>query len=398
MPDIIDADGLQVKTAAQIRAELEADLREIYGADINLDQNSPDGQLVGIMTQQAVDLRELAVQINNGFDPDRAVGRILDERVVINNIERNGGTYTIQPVSITVDRTLTLQGLDQDFNNINGTGFTVQDDAGNQFILVDTTVLTTGTTSLNFRAKEIGRVETVIGTIQNAVTIVLGVTVINNPSAALQTGQAEETDAQLRLRRQQSVALASNGYLNGLLGEVLSLAGVTDARLYENYTNIVDSDGIPPHATWLIVEGGANTDIGQAYYENKSYGSNMKGAVEVPIITASGGLFTALFDRPQARDLYIRFEIQRTVPLYVFDLDVIKDTIAEGLVYKIGDFAETSLVTVAALAGIAAQGGGGVPVNVEISDDNITWYDYLNPPTLDSKWTLDSSRIEITEL
>lgn len=398
MPDILDANGLSVKTAAEIQAELVQGFKDIYGNDINVDQNSPDGQLIGILTQMSVDLRELAVQINNGFDPDRAVGRILDERVVINNIERAGGTFTIIPITLVVDRTVTLQGLDAAFNDINGVGYTVQDNSGTQFILIDTDTLTAGSHSLNFRAKDIGRVETTIDTITSPVTIVLGVTSINNPSAALEIGQNEETDAQLRLRRQQSVALASTGYLNGMLGDILALDGVTDAKLYENYTNVTDGDGIPPHATWLVVEGGANDDIGNVYYENKSYGSNMKGAVEVNIITASGGLFTAKFDRPTAVDLYIRFDIQPTVPLFVFDLDAIKEFIVENLIYKIGDYAETSLVTVAAMGGITSQGGGGVPLNVEISDDGIAWVDFLDVAALDDKWTLDVSNITITEL
>lgn len=396
MPDIINANGLQVKTAEEIRQELENGLRNIYGADINLDQNSPDGQLVGILTQFSVDIRELAVQINNNFNPDRAFGRLLDERVVINDIERNGGTYTITDIDITVDRTVTLQGLDAAFNDINGQGYTVQDNAGNQFILIDTATITAGVHSLSFRARELGRVETTIGTITNPVTVVIGVTNIDNGSAPTTIGQAEETCAQLRVRRQRSVALSSTGYLNGLLGDVLALGGVTDAVLYENVTDSVDVDGIPAHGIWLVAEGGANTDIGNTIYENKSYGANMKGDVEVNIVTASGGLFVAKFDRPTAQDLYIRFEIQRTVPLYVFDLDSIKQYIVDNLVYSIGDYSETSLVTAQAVAGIANQGGGGVPINVELSDDDLVWTDFLEVPTLDSKWTLDVSRIEIT--
>lgn len=396
MPDIINENGLQVKTAPEIRADLEGKFRGIYGADINLEQNSPDGQLVGIFTQMAVDIRELLVQINNGFNPDRADGRILDERVVINNIQRNGGTYTITDVDITVDRTVDLQGLDADFNELNGQGFTVQDDAGNQFILIDSVTLTAGTTSLSFRARQMGRIETTIGTIINPVTIVIGVTGINNDSAPTTIGQSEETSPQLRVRRQRSVALASTGYLNGLLGDVLSLDGVTDAKIYENRTNSTNGAGLPPHSTWLIVEGGANTDIADQIYGNKSYASNLKGDVEVNIITASGDLFVAKFDRPDAVDLYIRFDIQRTVPLYVFDQTVIKQYIVDNLSYKIGSFAETSFVTAAAVSGITQQGGGGVPINVEISDDGTTWSDFMDVPTLQSKWTLDISRIAIT--
>lgn len=398
MPDILNATGLTVKTLPEITADLQTALRAVYGADINLDQNSPDGQLVGILAQQGADIRELALQIYNGFDPDRAVGRVLDERVVINNIQRMGGTYTIQEVDLTITQTVTLQGLDALFNDPDGTGYTVQDDAGNQFILVDTVTLTPGSYSKNFRARQIGRVETVIGTITNPVTIVNGVSTIYNSSAPLEIGQNEETDAQLRTRRQQSVALASTGYLNGLLGAVLALDGVTDAKLYENYGDTIDANGIPAHGTWLVVEGGANSDIGNTYYERKSYGSNMKGAVSYNIVTASGGLFTAKFDRPSAVDLYIRFKIQRTVPLFVFDQVAIRTYIAENLSYKIGVFAETSLVTVAAIAAIASQGGGGVPIDVEISDDGITWTDYMDVPSLDSKWTLDVSRVTITAI
>lgn len=396
MPDIIDANGLQVKTFTEIRQDLETGLRAIYGNDINLDQNSPDGQLVGIVAQVATDLRELLVQINNSFDPDQALGRLLDERVVINNIERIGGTYTIQPISITTDRTVSLQGLDAAFNDPNGTGYTVQDNSGNRFILVDSETFTAGTYSRNFRAQQIGQVEVITGTITTPVTVVQGVTAINNPSAALEIGQREETDSQLRVRRQRSVALASNGYLNGLLGDILALDGVTAAKLYENYTDTTDGLGVPPHSTWLIVEGGANDDIAKTYYENKSYGSGMLGAVDVDIVTASGAIFTALFDRPDAADLHIRFDLKKTVPLFVFNLDTVKNYIADNLFYEIGDFAETSAVTAAAVAGIAAQGGGGVPINVEISDDGTTWVDYLAAPDPKTKWTLDVSRIAIT--
>ena len=152
MPDILDAQGLQVKTAQEILSDLSADFRNIYGNDINIDQNSPDGQILGIVTQMATDLRELLVQVNNGFDPDRAIGRILDERVVINNIERVGATYTVINIDITVNQTVTLQGLDGNYNDPNATAYTVQDNAGNQFILADTTTLVSGTHSLTFRA------------------------------------------------------------------------------------------------------------------------------------------------------------------------------------------------------------------------------------------------------
>lgn len=400
MPDILDANGLQISTVTEVRQSLVQDFQDAYGPDINVDQNSPDGQIIGIFAQMAVDLRELLLEVYNSFDPDRAVGRQLDERVAINNIQRAGGTFTILDIDITVNQTVDLPGLDAAFNDVNGVGYTVQNNAGAKFILIDTATVTAGTHTLSFRAETIGQVEVVVNTVTNPTTIVIGVTGINNPSAPTSIGQNEETDAQLRQRRQRSVGLASTGYLNGLLGAVLALDGVTDAALYENVTDTTDGDGIPGHGIWLIAEGGSNTDIANQIYGRKTDGANMKGDVSVNITTASGAIFTAKFDRPEAVDLYIRFKIQRVGnnPSFTFSESSIKNYMVANLVYGIGDFAETSSVTAAALAGINAQGGNGVPVDAEVSSDGLAWVDYLATPTKDSKFTLDASRITITAI
>jgi hypothetical protein len=396
MPDVIDATGLTVMTAAEITAQLNSGLQGIYGADINLDQNSPDGQMVGILTQMAVDIREMIVSVNNGFDPDQAQGVILDQRVTINDIQREGGTYTIQPIDLVIGSTVTLVGLDGSFDNPNGTGYTVQDGSGNQFILITTETFTAGSYTRNFRAKNIGLVNVPVDTITIPVTIVLGVSSVNNNSAAITVGETQETDAQLRTRREQSTALSTTGYLNGLLGAIKAISGVTEAELYENKTGVTDANGIPPHCIWLIVAGGSSSDIGNEMYNRKSYGCDMKGDVTYDIVTASDALFTAQWDTPNAIDLYIRFTIQRTVPGFTFDEDSIKTYIATNLSFTIGQAANTAGVVVAALAALAAQGGGGVPVLAEISDDGISYTDYLTTPTLKDEWTLDTSRISIT--
>lgn len=396
MPDIIDATGLTVQTAAEITANLVAGLQTIYGVDINVDQNSPDGQWVGILTQMGVDIRELAVAVNAGFDPDQAVGAILDQRVTINNIQRIGGTYTVQPIDITVNTTVALQGLDGNFSDPNGTGYTVQDSAGNQFILSASVTLTAGTSTQDFRAQQIGQVNVPIDTITNPVTIIPGVVSVNNSSAAISVGQNQETDGQLRLRRQKSIALASNGYLNGLLGTVLALPGVTEAVLYENATGTTDANGIPGHSIWLVVAGGATSDIANALYGKKSAGSGMKGAITFDITTASGALFVAKWDNPSPEPLYIKFTIKTTVTGFSFDQTAIKTTMANNLAYGIGAFADTSEPTLQAVLAIAAQGGGGVPVLMQISNDGSSWTDYLTPTDVGTQFTVAIANIDIT--
>jgi uncharacterized phage protein gp47/JayE len=396
MPDSIGTNGLTISTATEINTALTTGFQGIYGADINVDSNSPDGQAIGIFTQENIDLREFLVSVNNSFDPDQAQGALLDQRCAINNVRRIGGTYTVQPVDVTVNATVTLQGLDANYNNPNGTAYTVQDSQGNQYILAETTTITAGLHSLEFRAQKIGAVSVPINTITTPLTIIAGVTTVNNSSAPLTVGVNQESDPALRVRRSRSVANATTGYLNGLLAAILALPGVTEAALYENVTSAVDANGIPAHGIWLVVAGGANSDIGNAIYLRKSYGANMKGSQTFPIVTPSGVEFLAQWDNPTPEPLYILFTIKRTVPGFDFSQDAIKQYMASNSSYEIGQFAETSLITATALNAINSQGGGGVPVLVQISNDNATWTDYLNTATLASEFTVAAANITIS--
>lgn len=395
MTNLIDQNGLQINTLAETINNIVVGLQGIYGTGINVDQNSPDGEAVGISAQAVIDLLEFIVSVNNGFDPDQAIGAILDQRVAINNIQRQGGTYTVQPIDITVSTTVTLQGLDANYNSPNGTGFTVQDSSGNEFILANSQTFTAGTTTVNFRAQQIGIVNVPTNTVNVPVTIVAGVTSVNNSTAAESVGQTQETDAQLRTRRQQSVALSTTGYDNGLLGAIQALSGVTEAVLYDNRTGATVNTMVP-HSIWLIVAGGANSDIANAIYNRISDGCNQNGLQMLNITTPSGTIFTAKWDQPTAERLYVKFTLQQTVPNFSFSTSAIQNYIAANQAYAIGQYAETSSLTAAAQAAIASQGGGGVPLLMQVSSDNITFTDYLTTTGINYQFTLAAGDIAIT--
>lgn len=396
MPDSFDANGLTVKTASEITTDLTTGLQGIYGADINVAQNSADGQSIGITTQTGVDVRELLVQVNASFDPDEAVGVILDQRCAINGVVRVAGSYSIFPIDITVSKTVALQGLDANFNSATGVGYTVQDSSGNKFILVDSVTLTPGLTTVDFRAALIGAVSVPVNTITTPVTIISGVTIVNNSSAAISIGNNEETDPQLRVKRQKSVANNSQGYLNGLKGALLNLPGVIDAEVYENTGSTVDANGIPAYGMWAIVDGGANSDIAQTIMFKRGYSCPQKGSVVVDILSPSGVLVPNKFDRPTAENLWLSFTIKTTTPDFSFDTDSIADYIAENLSYEVGAFAETSAPTTVAAAAITSFGGGGVAVLMQVSTDGVTYTDFLEPTDPAHQFTLDPTRIIIT--
>ena len=396
MGDTFDATGLTVETASELTSILTAGFQGIYGADIQVDQNSPDGQVIGILTQLGVDIREFLVSINNSFDPDQAVGAQLDQRCAINGIPRVGATYTNQPIDITVNKTVTLQGLDANYNESNGVGFTVSDGSGNQFILGTTTTLSAGTTAIDFRAAKIGAISVPVDTITTPVTIVAGVTGVNNSSAAISVGQNEETDVQYRVRRQRSVSLTSSGYLNGLRAKLLALAGVTAAEVYENVLSYADSNGIPANGIWAIVAGGANADIANTIYQTKSAGTPTKGSVTVNKTNSNGIIVPINWDTPAAESLYLKFTIKTTVAGFSFNTTAIENYIAANLSYEVGAFAETSIPTACAAAAIASLGGGGVPVLMQVSTDGSTWSDFVTPATLASQFTVAAANISVS--
>ena len=397
MANVFDADGLQVSTREEWITYFTEQFQQIYGADINLGSDTPDGQLINIIVQVILDLQDLLVQINNGFDPDFAMGNILDQRVAINGIQRQAGTYTVTPITVVNNQSVNLYGLDQDAQDI----YTVEDNAGNRWLLQETQLgLSAGSHSLSFRAELPGAQLTVPNTITIPVTIVLGVTSVNNPTTYTTLGVNEESDAQLKVRRSRSVSLASQGYLAGLLAALENIDGVTSAYVYENTTSSTDSDGVPGHSIWVIVAGtGADADIADAIYRKRNAGCGMYGDQSYSVEQVDGSFFTVYWDEVVTQNLFIKFTATSINGTTLPNIESIRDdlpasfvpTVYEevninGLATAVQDIDSNTLVTSAGfsdgetqvftLSGIAASGTFKVNYNGNESAA-INWNDAI---------------------
>lgn len=396
----ISSSGLIVKDYNTLLEEIQTGLNSIYapdGDEINFDSETPDGQFTNIVTQLGSDVRELAQEVYNSFNPDNCSGSVQDSRYALNFITRNGGTFTIQNIDVTVNQTVTLQGLDANYNETDATAYTVSDNAGNLWYLIDTTTLQSGTHSLPFRSKNMGLVQPVIGTITTQVTTVLGVTSVNNSVAPTTLGVEQETDALFRVRRNRSTERRGLNNIDAMLSQILDLEGVSDATTHVNPETTTDSTGTPAGQVWVIVEGGANSDIAEVIYTN-SCGRGMRGEVEVDVPAVSGQIFKVKFDRPTPVPLYLKFDFQLTVQLSAVNLSGIKSTIAENLIYSLNEDAETSKPTCAAKDAIEQNGGGGFALNMQISIDGSNWKDYIPSASLANKFVVDTTRITINTI
>lgn len=393
MSDTLDGDGLTLKTLPELVEELEIGVKDIYGDDVNVSADSPDGQLINIIAQAGIDLRELIEDVYTSFDPDQAEGTVLDQRAAINGLKRNGGTFTVTPVDITVDRSVTLTGLDEDSSELEIPSgvYTVKDDAGNQFVLLDTITLSAGTHSLSFRAEKLGAVQVSVDTITTAVTAKAGVTGINNTAGVSTQGVDEESDAAFRTRRQRSVAIASVGFLDSIESAILDLDGVTACLAEENNTDVVDSNGTPGHTLWIIVEGGSDADIGNVIYAKKSAGAGLRGDEVVTIDRPNGRTIDIKFDRPGSEDLYARFNVT-VIGGGVIDTDNLKKQVVENVLYEIGQDASADEI----VCFVKTINQKYRITGAEVSKDGAIWDEVVSPDSISSKFSLDVSRITIS--
>lgn len=394
MPNILDANGLQVTTVPEITASLTAAFQAIYGSDINVGSNSPDGQLIGILAQNIQDVLETLLQVYNSFNPDSAFGTVLDARVAMNGIQRKDGTFTQAQVAVTVSQALTLLGLDAVLSNPNLTAFTVADDAGNQFQLVTTHAFVgAGTTTLTFQSAVIGQIQTTANTIQTVVTSQLGVTSVNNPTTASDIeGLPEETDPQLKIRRAASFYLQAVGPADALRAALLNVSDISDAYVVENDTNGTVNT-VPAHSIWVIVNGGTFPEIANVIYTKKAPGCGMKGSNSQIVVRPQGNSFTAQWDAALTQTLTIRATLVPKIPGQTFDLVKDKNALADVLLYKLGQSPNIGDIVVA-MQLIEPEAILSV-VNVS-KDAGVTWENIVSPDTAQKYFVTSPANITLS--
>ena len=279
MPNKIDQNGLQVNSLTEVLSALVTSFNNIYGSNINLDQNTPDAQLLNIFAQMIVGNAELLQDINASFDPDQAVGVILDQRVKLNGITRKQGSYTKVYVEVSFNDSTTIKGLDQYPVD---ECFQVSDDSGNILVCEQTTSGVNGEThTVSFRALNYGALIFNAGSITKIATPQLGVELVNNVNAQYFTGNNEESDVELRVRRtSNALQRASVGELEELNASLLNIEGVNFVNILENDGDSSDANGIPAKGIWIILDqvedDEVTKNIGTVIYKKRILGTPMK--------------------------------------------------------------------------------------------------------------------------
>lgn len=322
----VDATGLHYPDYPTVLDYLKAEYRTIYGADTYLEADSQDGQWVAIMALAMFDTIQVASAVYNSFSPLTAQSDALSRNVKINGIRRLDASYSTVDVKIIGQAGATI---------INGQVEDVQNQKWN--LPANVIIPVGGEITVTATAAEIGAKNASIGSVNKIATPTLGWQSVNNLTAAI-IGDSVETDAELRVRQAVSTALPSQTILDGTVGAVASVAGVSRFKGYENDTSATDADGIPSHSIAIVVEGGDAQAIGEAIALKKTAGTGTHGTTSVITYDRYGVPNTIKFFRPTTATIGVEITINPLVGYTTGFADLIKQAVKDlinGL--QIGD-------------------------------------------------------------
>jgi len=128
-------------------------------------------------------------------------------------------------------------------------------------------------------------------------------------------GRALETDAELRLRREELLRISGAGTVEAIRSTIRNITGVGQVFVFENATNAVDGFGRPPKSFEAVVQGGVDQDIGETIWATKPAGIETfkepgPNGVTVVVTDSQGADHDVDFSRPTELRMYIAVTVQ----------------------------------------------------------------------------------------
>src|SRR5216684_1655164 len=333
--------GFIPKAITDITADLQAAMKSAFGASINVTPQSRFGQIIGIIAERYLELWNLAGAVHAAFNPDNALGQDLV------NVAAITGTLPVIPTSSTVTETLTgtpntlcpagrqvaVQGTLSVFNTLADATITAltawaayspllgdrRTNGGNAYQCITAGTSVTGPSGTGADIIDGGTAHwTYLGVGTGAIDVAMSsaltgpiiastrtLTLIQTPIAGWSSainlldavlGVAVESTAAFRLRREAELHGLGRAAVQAIQAAILKLTGVTACTVFENTTDAVNSDGMPPHSTAICT----------AIFQNAAAGINTTGnQASINITDSQGIVHPIFFSRPVLVSIYV---------------------------------------------------------------------------------------------
>lgn len=276
----ITPQGPVKKTLAEYKADREQDWKDAFGPDLNVDPETPQGQIIGIESFALSEADDSVINVANLLSIFDAVGLQLDGLFSLLAIVRIPASKTLVTVELAgVPATLIPSGSK------------CKTTTGDQFIIRDDVTLDgTGNASGVAQAVEFGPVQVAINTLTQIVDVVPGWETVDNAAAGV-PGEDQESDEDYLRRYLQSLSKNARSPLDSVLASVLAVETVTSAQVAENDTDtqiIIDGVTFEPFSIGVAVQGGVDQDIAEAIQIKKTIGAFTNGTTTVTVPQAQG--------------------------------------------------------------------------------------------------------------
>lgn len=296
----ITANGFVAKPLADIKTDLEASFRTIFGNSIDLSPDSAMSEIIGTFAERLADAWQLGQGIYTQAFPDGSQGVGLDQIAALTGTARKPATFSkvdcvcsgTPGTVISANRTISVLGTGAKFKNPS-----------------PGTIGGGGTITIEFQAVESGPVTAPAGTLTVIETPVAGWSSVTNPLDQKLLGTEIESDSALRLRRELSLRALGGASLDAIRAGLLEVANVTSAQVFENPTDATDMNGLPPHAIECVVAGGANSEVAAKIFERKPGGIPTYGTSSESVVDLSFATHTVNFSRPTTLNVYVTINV-----------------------------------------------------------------------------------------
>ncbi|MDF7667458.1 baseplate J/gp47 family protein [Orbaceae bacterium ESL0727] len=308
--------GMIIDDFDTIRNRLVESFKSIYGENVNLDSDTPDGQLLGLFSQELFNIHQSVSFIVQMLDPYQATGQWLEQRAMYAGLVRITASYSYIDEVIITGKPKTIIPYNAIFIDSNK----------NRWITTHAVTLNElGSARVKCRSQELGNFTVKPLDEFTASTIIIGVEKITANTSSY-GGVDEETDTQLLKRFMLSHSINNYDDRRGMQSALINITGVTKCVVYENYTNQTDDKGVSAHSINVVLLGGDDKRIAEVITKKKIGGCGLFGQIQSSYLL-DGISRTVYFDRPKK----ISVNVSMTLGRYKSFSDINTDEIITNL-------------------------------------------------------------------
>lgn len=299
---MLTKEGFKRKTLVEYTEEMQAQAKELFGADVNLSDRSPLGQWIMLIAYGRAQESMLAEQVWLSGHIEDAEGVSLDhnaKKIGLSRIQEQPAvgqaTFSVDPGASVVAGMIVATTDGVEFV----TTASASDDNGDGFVTVPIVATQPGLSG-NVPAHTIAEINTPVA----------GIDDVTN-ELATHDGADVESDTEFRERYFRSLANAGGASTPSIEAALLELPGVIDASVNENDLPM-QVDGLPANSIAPFIHGGDDVEIANAIFNRKTGGIQSFGSTVITLFDSKNKPHKIGFSRPSVVPVWVRLTIAKS--------------------------------------------------------------------------------------